>query len=263
MAVPNPRYRNLVLPGTEIHKLPLVTIPIATLIENFSSNLDAPAALAEKTESYGLHLKKLERSMGTQSDKFGKLAHGAPTSDPARISSLIVPRWKTIAPTQSTPEWVPQVRLPVFLHTMDDDFNQPTTPDTRKAVSQEMADLPYPNHILALPDDIVDRLPLLSKPSSILIREGAYDSMRGFSRLLVGLVKVLQSWTVLQQVSTNQLGKISATAFDGDPEAIKQFANGVRDASTKVKEAVEDVLRLSNSVKDKYYEVMRGGQQQH
>lgn len=41
---------------------------------------------------------------------------------------------------------------------MDDDFNQPTTPDTRKAVSQEMADLPYPNHILALPDDIVDRV---------------------------------------------------------------------------------------------------------
>ncbi|KAI4244457.1 MAG: hypothetical protein L6R42_010445, partial [Xanthoria sp. 1 TBL-2021] len=100
-------------------------------------------------------------------------------------------------------------------------------------------------------------LPLLSKPSSILIREGAhykYYNRHNICMLLDNLEAVDQSWTVLQQVSTDRLSKISETAFDGNPEAIKQFEKGVRDASTKVKKAVEDIRRVKVSAQMKLYE---------
>ncbi|KAI4240618.1 MAG: hypothetical protein L6R42_011479, partial [Xanthoria sp. 1 TBL-2021] len=105
-------------------------------------------------------------------------------------------------------------------------------------------------------------LPLLSKPSSILIREGAHYNRHNLCMLLDKLEAVHQSWTVLQQVSTDQLRKISETAFDGNPEAIKEFNKGVRDASTKVKEAVKDIRHVKASAQLKFYEVMIEDMQQ-
>ncbi|KAL8749273.1 MAG: hypothetical protein Q9199_007787 [Rusavskia elegans] len=145
---------------------------------------------------------------------------------------------------------------------MNGESNQPTTSETRTAASEEMADLSYPDHILALPNDIVDRLPLLSKPSSVLVREGARYNNHNFGMLLDNLEAVDQSWTILQQVSTDRLSKISGTAFDGNPEAIKQFEKGVRDASTKVKKAVKDIRRVKFSAQMTIFVVITEGMKQ-
>ncbi|KAI4212162.1 MAG: hypothetical protein L6R36_009493 [Xanthoria steineri] len=59
VVLPNPRYRNLVLPESEMQKVFVSSAPVITLMENFSNDLDARTDLAHKTELYRLHQNKL------------------------------------------------------------------------------------------------------------------------------------------------------------------------------------------------------------